>query len=467
MNGFIENLVSVIPTKRQLNWQKLEFTSFIHYSICAFTDKEWGDGKEDISIFNPKALDTDKWCENLKKAEIKACILTAKHHDGFCLWDTKFTKHYVMYSPYKQDIVSKLSNSCKKYGLKFGIYLSPWDRHEPTYGQGKPYDDYFCNQLTELMSNYGELYTIWFDGACGEGSNGKKQIYDWDRYYALIRELQPNAVISVCGPDVRWCGNEAGNCRPSEWSIVPKRLMDVDKIKENSQQTDDSTFFKEPIKHKDIDLGSRELLVNENELVWYPAEVDTSIREGWFHHDSTDTKVRSLEELKKIYINSVGGNAVLLLNVPPHRDGYFTKYEIERLTELGEFIRNDFKHNLIENADLSATSTQIPYIIENVKFANDDYWKAEDYCEDCKINIDFKSNTLINYLVLQEQIMLSQRIENFEIYVEIDGKYQNIYKGTVIGYKKICKFKSISTQKLVIHFKSSRKCPTLKFIGVY
>lgn len=467
MDDFVENLISITPTKRQLDWQKLEFTSFIHYGMGTFYDREWGDGKEDVSVFNPKELDTDSWCENLKKAEIKACILTAKHHDGFCLWDTNFTTHSVMYSPLKQDIVAKLAASCRKYGLKFGIYLSPWDRHEPTYGQGKPYDDYFCNQLTELMSNYGELYTIWFDGACGEGPNGKKQFYDWDRYYDLIRELQPNAVISVCGPDVRWCGNEAGNCRPSEWSVVSKRLMDVNKIKEDSQQIDNPAFFKEPIKHKDIDLGSRKVLANEEELVWYPAEVDTSIREGWFHHDSTDAKVRSLEELKNIYINSVGGNAVLLLNVPPHRDGYFTKYEIERLTELGKFIRNDFKNNLIIDADLSATSTQAPHTIDNVKSDNEDYWEAGEYSEDCEININFKSNISLKYLILQEQIMLSQRVESFEVNAKIDGKYQNIYKGTVIGYKKICKFEAISTQKLVIRFTASRKGPTLKFIGIY
>ncbi len=467
MDEFIEKLVSIVPSKRQLEWQKLEFTSFIHYGINTFTDREWGDGKEDISIFNPKSLDTDKWCENLLKAEIKACILTAKHHDGFCLWNTKYTTHSVMHSPFKRDIVLELSNSCKKYGIKFGVYLSPWDRHETTYGQGKLYDDYFCNQLTELMTNYGELYTIWFDGACGEGANGKKQVYDWERYYKLIRELQPNAVISVSGPDVRWCGNEAGNCRPSEWSVVPKRMMDTEKIKEESQKVDDAEFFNKPISCENLDLGSQEALKNERDLIWYPAEVDTSISDGWFHHDSTDNKVRSLEELKKIYINSVGGNAVLLLNIPPHRDGYFTKYEVERLNEIGEFIRNIFKQNLIEDAKLIASSTENPYIIENITKDNEDYWKAEDYCQTCNIKINFDEPKKISYLVLQEQIKLSQRIESFEISIEVDGNYKTIYKGTTVGYKKICQFETVCTKDIIINFTNSRKCPTLKFIGIY
>ncbi len=212
---WLNRLVQVRPSKRQLEWQQLEFTAFFHYGINSFTDKEWGDGTENISIFHPTAMNTDQWCEALVDAEIKACIITAKHHDGFCLWDTKYTKHSVMYTPFGRDIVAELAASCKKYGLKLGVYVSPWDRHEKTYGQGKAYDDYFCNQLQELLTNYGELYTVWFDGACGEGANGKRQEYDWERYYTLIRQLQPNAVISISGPDVRWCGNEAGDCRES------------------------------------------------------------------------------------------------------------------------------------------------------------------------------------------------------------------------------------------------------------
>ena len=247
MNSFVEKLVSIVPSEKQLNWQKLEFTAFLHYGMNTFTGREWGEGTEDVSLFNPKSIDTDNWCESLLKAGIKACIVTAKHHDGFCMWDTKKTDHCVMNSPCSKDIVAQLSKSCKKYGLKLGIYLSPWDRHEKTYGFGKPYNDYFCAQLTELLSNYGDIYTVWFDGACGEGTNGHKQMYDWNRYYELINRLQPQAVISICGPDVRWCGNEAGDCRPSEWSVVPATLVDNEKIQEASQRQDDGAFHELPL----------------------------------------------------------------------------------------------------------------------------------------------------------------------------------------------------------------------------
>lgn len=468
MDHFVEKLVSVTPTEKQLNWQALEFTAFIHYGMNTFTDREWGVGDEDPAIFNPKALDTDQWCESLLEAGMKGCIITAKHHDGFCLWNTKYTKHSVMYSPYQRDIVADLSRSCKKYDLKLGIYLSPWDRHESTYGYGDAYNDYFCNQLTELLTNYGEIYTVWFDGACGEGTNGKKQIYDWDRYYALINDLQPTAVISVCGPDVRWCGNEAGECRTSEWSVVPARLADAEKVAEASQKNDEEEFRHRSIKSTDQDLGSRQVLQNEDKLIWYPAEVDTSIRPGWFHHDAEDAKVRSLEELLNIYFNSVGGNSLLLLNIPPHRDGYTTEYDRRRLKEMGDFIKEAFSHNLIKNAKLSATSSDLDNKIENIVAENDDYWKAEDYCERCQISIELKQDVVIKYIVMQEQIKLSQRIESFEVLAELDGQYHKIYEGTTVGYKKICRItKPIRTQKLLICFSTFRKSPTLKFLGLY
>ncbi|MBQ7981591.1 MAG: alpha-L-fucosidase, partial [Oscillospiraceae bacterium] len=199
-----EKLITAVPHKRQLAHQQLEFYAFIHFTVNTFTDKEWGDGKESPSIFNPTKLDAEQWVTAIKSAGMKGLILTCKHHDGFCLWKSKFTKHTVEFSHYKGDIVKAVSDACRKHGIKFGVYLSPWDRNCPLYGQGKAYDDFFINQLTELLTGYGDVFSVWFDGACGEGPNGKKQYYDWKRYYAKIRELQPDACISVCGPDVRW-----------------------------------------------------------------------------------------------------------------------------------------------------------------------------------------------------------------------------------------------------------------------
>ena len=239
---FEEKLISVLPSPRQVAFQQTEFYAFVHFTVNTFTDKEWGDGKENPEIFNPVNFDADQWLRAIKSAGMKGLILTCKHHDGFCLWPSKFTNHSVAASPFKKDIVLEVSEACKKYGIKFGVYLSPWDRNSSLYGQGKAYDDFFVNQLTELLTNYGPVFSVWFDGACGEGPNGKKQYYDWERYYKVIRDLQPEACISVCGPDIRWCGNEAGYTRESEWSVVPQRARDSEKIAEKSQQQDDEKF---------------------------------------------------------------------------------------------------------------------------------------------------------------------------------------------------------------------------------
>ncbi|MDE7250901.1 MAG: alpha-L-fucosidase [Lachnospiraceae bacterium] len=285
MTDMDKRLIQIVPSSRQLKHQQMEFYSFVHFTVNTFTDKEWGDGTESPSIFNPAKLDARQWTDAIKAAGMKGLILTCKHHDGFCLWPSKYTEHTIAASPYKGgkgDIVKEVSDACREAGLAFGVYLSPWDRNSQYYGQGEVYDDYFVNQLTELLTNYGDIFSVWFDGACGEGANGKKQFYDWDRYCEVVRKLQPDACISVCGPDVRWCGNEAGETRPSEWSVVPERMRDTEKIALKSQQQDEETFRQRKVAAQDLDLGSREILEGEEKLIWYPAEVNTSIRPGWF-----------------------------------------------------------------------------------------------------------------------------------------------------------------------------------------
>ena len=223
----LREAAAVAPSPRQLAWQQMEFYGFIHFGMNTFTGREWGDGTASPALFDPACLDAGQWARALKSAGMRGMILTCKHHDGFCLWPSAHTGYSVKYAPWKGgrgDVVREAADACRRAGLKFGVYLSPWDRHDPRYGSGKPYDDYYVAQLTELLTGYGELFCVWLDGACGEGPNGRRQAYDWARYYETIRALQPGAVISVCGPDVRWCGNEAGHCRPSEWSVVPAAL---------------------------------------------------------------------------------------------------------------------------------------------------------------------------------------------------------------------------------------------------
>ena len=465
-------LVETRPSERQVAWQQLEFTAFFHFGINTFTDREWGTGQDDISLFNPRELDTDQWCEGLRSAGIRSCIFTAKHHDGFCLWNTRFTDHSVMHTPYGQDILAKLAVSCQKYGLKLGVYLSPWDRHEATYGQGKAYDDYFCSQLEELLTGYGPLYTVWFDGANGEGPNGKKQVYDWPRYYELIRRLQPEAVISICGPDVRWCGNEAGDCRTSEWSVVPERLRSQRYVAQHSQQEDSEAFRRRKLSNKDEDLGSRALMAGEQGFIWYPAEVDTSIRPGWFYHATEDDKVRPLETLKRIYLNSVGGNSVLLLNIPPDRRGLLADPDLRRLEELGHFVKDTFAENLAERAVLSADYEEEGHEARLSVHQDETFYRPSGCPEEAgmpqvAVECRWKEPVAVEWVVLQEQIRESQRVESFRIEAWNGEHWQCVFEGTVIGYKKICHLEPLKTEALRIVFQEYRLWPTLRYLGVY
>lgn len=465
---FDRKLVSIVPHERQIAYQQMEFYSFVHFTVNTYTGKEWGDGTEDEAIFNPEQFDASQWVESVKAAGMKGLILTCKHHDGFCLWPSRYTEHTIVKSPYRGgegDIVRETADACREGGIRFGIYLSPWDRNNKNYGYGKAYDDYFINQLTELLTGYGEICSVWLDGACGEGENGKKQVYDWDRYYEVIRRLQPAACIHICGPDVRWCGNEAGDTRPSEWSVVPKRTSETEKIASESQHTDDNQFRERKIRANDSDLGSRNVLQGEKDLIWYPAEVNTSIRPGWFYHEEEDSKVRSLDELLHIYYNSVGGNATFLLNIPPTKSGLFHDTDVKRLKELGDYLKKAFAVNLLENATLHADSQEKGHEIE---YARSDgyefFYKTEDGMQQAEITAEFPVPVKVSHVVLKENIRMSQRIESFEIRDERDNL---LYSGSTVGYKKIAVFPETEVRLLRIRITDSRVCPTLAFVGVY
>lgn len=466
-----ERLVQIVPDKRQVEFQKLEFYSFVHFTVNTFTDREWGDGTEIPSVFNPEKLDAEQWVRAVKSAGMRGLILTCKHHDGFCLWPSKHTDHTVAHSPYKNgngDVVKEVSDACRKYGIKFGVYLSPWDRNCPLYGQGKAYDDFFINQLTELLTGYGPVFSVWFDGACGEGPNGKKQYYDWERYYTKIRELQPDACISVCGPDVRWCGNEAGDTRIAEWSVVPERAKDSEIIAEKSQQNDNDEFRLRKVDARDADLGSRELLKNEDKLIWYPAEVNTSIRPGWFWHESENDKVRSLEELVHIYYHSVGGNATFLLNIPPTREGLFHGNDVKRLEELGSYLESAFQKNLLETAQLSADGHEGNHGIDAVRTDDyKEYFHGKMGCNTAAITVKWNNSVCIGNIVIKENILCSQRVESFAVDVFTDGTFKEVYRGTVIGYKRIVPLKFVTADCVRIRITDSRTEPTVAFLGIY
>jgi alpha-L-fucosidase len=333
--------------------------------------------------------------------------------------------------------------------MKLGLYLSPWDRHEPTYGDSPAYNEHFRNQLRELLTGYGKLYCLWFDGACGEGPNGKRQEYDWDSYYSLIRELQPEACISICGPDVRWCGNEAGHCRESEWSVVPGRGVNP----------------------QDQDLGSRQRIAGAQELIWHPSEVDVSIRPGWFYHASEDGQVKTLEHLQQIYYGSVGGNAVLLLNVPPDRRGLVHEVDAARLKELGDTLRRTWVHDVAKGAKATASEVREKsdrFAPRNVLDASPrTYWCPNEGVEQAWLGLDLGQPRTFDGACLQECIRVGQRVERFALEVWKDGRWTEVGKATTIGYKRLLRFPPVTAQSVRVNILESRYCPTLARMGLY
>lgn len=465
----IKKAANVTPSKRQFEWQKLEFIGFIHFGINTFMDVEWGIKDADISKFNPAKLDCSQWVKVLKDAGIKMIILTAKHHDGFCLWPSKYTDYNISKTPYKNgkgDIVKELSDACKKAGLKFGIYLSPWDIHEKTYGT-EEYNEFFKYQLKELLTNYGEISEVWFDGACGEGPNGRKQVYDWSSYYKLIRELQPNAVIAIMGPDVRWVGTESGYGRKTEWSVLPGSFMNLENIAANSQQQVlDGAFIPKDL--TDEDLGSREKIFNASSLIWYPAEIDVSIRPRWFYHKDDDEFVKSPYKLFDIYFNSVGLNGVLLLNVPPDKNGLIHENDIRSLKGLRYLLDNTFNVNLAKNAKVKASNetknNKAKNILDN-KYET--YWTTEDTISSAWLELSFPKMIKFNCAMLQENILKGQRIEKFYIESWNNSSWFKIAEGTTVGYKRLLRFPEVITNKIRIVIEQSRTNPTLSAFGLY
>lgn len=455
-------LANIRPSWRQLNWQRMEMYAFLHFGMNTMTDREWGTGHEDPALFNPERLDVDQWMNVLVSAGMTGVILTCKHHDGFCLWPSAYTSHSVANSPWrggKGDLVREVSDAARRHGLKFGVYLSPWDRTEATYGTGKAYNDFYINQLIELLTQYGPVFSVWLDGACGEGANGKRQEYDWQRIYDVVRALQPEAVISVCGPDVRWCGNEAGHTRANEWSVVPAALRSAETTASKSQHADDGEFSR-LVRSDEEDLGSCAALADyDGPLCWYPAEVNTSTRQGWFHHESEDAAVRSADELFDIWVKSVGGNATFLLNVPPNRHGLITDADVAALAELGRRIA-DFKSRRIESGVIVRCTSGVCDAKRLLSAASDSgtAWEPEAGDAVRSIELDFASPQVLEAVVLRENIAQGQRVDSAVIELRgMDGSWQSAARVGSVGYQRIVRCKPVETTAVRVTFLEVRQ----------
>ena len=435
----VDMAARLVPTPQQLEWQQMELTAFLHFGINTFTGREWGDGKENPALFNPTDFDAEEWVRPLKEAGFKMAILTAKHHDGFCLWPTKTTGHSVAASPWKDgkgDVVRELRDACDKYGIKFGVYLSPWDRNASCYGDSPKYNEFFIEQLTELLTNYGEVHEVWFDGANGEGPNGKKQEYDWTAILSTIRRLQPRAVTAIMGDDVRWVGNERGLGRETEWSATVLTPGTYARCEEQNKALG--------VKATSKDLGGRDMLVNAKELFWYPSEVDVSIRPGWFYHQQEDNQVKSLKHLTDIYFKSVGYNSVLLLNIPPDQRGRISDADVNRLKEFADYRKEIFTDNRVKGG-LKA-------------------WTARP--GDTRV-YQLKPKSEINVVMLREDISKGQRMEAFTVEALTADGWKEIAKGTTVGYKRLIRIPAVEARQLRVKVDACRLAANISEVAAY
>ena len=449
-----------IPEPRQLAWQELQYYGFVHFNMNTFSDREWGFGDEKPSQFAPTALDARQWARVAKEAGMKGLIITAKHHDGFVLWPSAYTEHSVKNSPWrngKGDLIREFVDACREYGLKVGIYYSPWDRNHPDYGKPE-YLTYMRNQLTELLTNYGELFEVWFDGANGGsgwygGANEERVLdkltyYDWPSMHALVRELQPGAMLfSDAGPDVRWVGNEHGYAYTTTWSSLMR----------------DSVYAGMP------EYSDKWAMGQENGTHWVPAEADVSIRPGWYYHAYEDHKVKTLPELLEIYYQSIGQNSSLLINFPVDTRGLIPDSDVQAILELTAKVKEDFALNLATGAKVSASSNRgAGYVVSQVLDGDYmSYWSSAAGERKASVELDFGKEVSFNRVKIQEYVNLGQRVLAFTVEKEVEGKWLPLAQGTTIGYTRILRVPDTQAQKIRINFLEAKGEPLIAELGVY
>lgn len=445
-----------VPSEEQLAWQQDEVWAFIHFGPNTFNDMEWGYGDADPSVFNPTALDCEQWTKTFVEAGIKGVIITAKHHDGFCLWPTEYTDYSIASSPYKDgegDIIGELSEACEKYGLKMGVYLSPWDRHQASYGTPE-YVEYYQKQLRELMTGYGTISEVWLDGANGGdgwygGAEEKRNIdrrtyYDFPTIHSIVKELQPGAIIfSDGGPDCRWVGNERGNASETNWAFLK-----------------DGVVYPGYPNARELGPG------HEDGDKWIPAECDVSIRRGWFYHEREDESVKSPEALAELYYRSVGRNGKLLLNFPVDQDGLIHPIDSANVVEARNIIAKELKDDILKSAKASSDCSrgrgfEAKRIIDGDW---DTFWAAPDGVTEATLEFIFKNPVSINRLLLQEYIPLGQRVKSFSVQYNDGDSWKELplnEQTTTIGYKRILRFDRVDAAGVRITINDARACPCI------
>lgn len=455
-----------VPSERQLLWHKHEFYGFLHFTTNTFTDKEWGYGDESPDVFAPTALDADQIVGTAADAGMAGLILTCKHHDGFCLWPSKYTEHSVKNSPWrggKRDVVKEISDACASQGLQFGVYLSPWDRNHPAYGTAE-YVSYYRNQLCELLTGYGPVFEVWFDGANGgDGYYGgacearkidKHSYYDWERTWAIVRDLQPGACLfSDVGPDIRWVGNEKGVAGDTCWAAYTPHG------REGKPPAPGATAYEEGENgHRDGQF-------------WMPAEADVSIRPGWFYHSAEDDSVRTPENLLDLYFRSVGRGAAFNLNLPPDRRGLIHEQDVESLRAFRRRRDAILDHDLARHAQCTAGNTRgnlAAFAPANVIDGNTaTYWATDDEAETCELALDFSQAITFNVIGIREFLPLGQRIDRFAIDVDDSGTWREWCCEAAIGARRLIRGEKTTTRRVRFRVVEAPVCPAISEIGVY
>ncbi|MBO4670372.1 MAG: alpha-L-fucosidase [Bacteroidales bacterium] len=439
-----------VPSASQMEWQKMEMNMFCHFGPNTFSGLEWGDGTEPEDLFAPTALDCRQWARTAAAAGMKGIIITAKHHDGFCLWPNPESTHTVAASPWREgrgDVLRELSDACREYGLKFGVYISPWDRFDPDYGS-PAYNEKYARTLRSVHDGrYGPVFEQWFDGACGEGPDGRRQEYDWPLFHATVRELSPDAVMfSDVGPGCRWVGNERGSAGETNWSTLSpegfapgRQAPPVDTLRQGNK------------------YGTQ----------WIPAETDVSLRPGWFWRQGEEPK--SVDELMRIYLESVGRNSLLLLNVPPDTRGRIPEADSLRLMEWKARLDREFRVNLALGASVGGT----PARARRFRGSNlvdgdfDTFWAPDDGVTSPVLELSLPAPTRFDRVVLQEYIPLGQRVAEFRVEARSAGAWQEIAAGTTIGYKRILPVGPLEADALRITVCSAKACPVLSEVALY